>query len=124
MVLFVDLEGVLIQNSFKKRNHFFRHIILNEKVFHSIKEKNFEKIFIVCSQKGIEEGWLNEKLFDLEIEYIRLSLELFTHTSVYCRYFPYKKDISYLIKDIIEEFKLDEKNTMILDKISYKQNIL
>lgn len=32
MILFVDIEGVLIQQSFGKADTTFRHIILNEKI--------------------------------------------------------------------------------------------
>ena len=66
MILFVDIEGVLVQQCFKKADTTFRHIIFNERNFAWIKSQNFERIFVVTNQKGIGEGWLDEKLFDFQ----------------------------------------------------------
>lgn len=113
MILFAEVEN-LIKSSFRIGDPNFKDIILNQNTFSWIKEQNFEKIFLVTNQKGIEEGWLNERLFDLGLEYIKVSLELFTKVSVECRYYPYKGKNGSLIKDIMEEFKIDAQNAIVL----------
>lgn len=114
MILFVDIEGVLIQQSFRKADTTLRHITLNERNFAWIKAQNFERIFVVSNQKGIGEGWLDEKLFDFEIGYIARALKLYTNTKVDVRYYPYEKPNDFLIKDIIKEFNINKDNAIIL----------
>ena len=123
MVLFVDIEGVLVQQSFGKADTIFRHIILNEKIFGWIKSQNFERIFIVTNQKGIGEGWLDEKLFDFQISYVARALKLYTNTEVDVRYFPYERPNGFLIKDILKEFNIENDNAVILgNKKSHKKD--
>lgn len=117
MILFVDIlniEGTLVQQCFRKADTTFRHIILNEKIFAWIKSQNFERIFVISNQKGIEEGWFDEKLFDFEIGYVARALKLYTNTKVDVRYYPYEKPNGFLIKDIIKEFGIKEDNAIIL----------
>ena len=114
MILFVDIEGVLVQQCFRKADTIFRHIILNEKNFAWIKSQNFERIFVVTNQKGIGEGWLDEKLFDFQIGYVARALKLYTNTKVDVRYYTYERPNGFLIKDILKEFNIEKNNAVIL----------
>lgn len=123
MILFVDIEGVLVQQCFRKDDSAFRHIILNERNFAWIKSQNFEKIFVVTNQKGIAEGWLDEKLFDFEIGYVARALKLYTNTKVEVRYFPYEKPNAFLIQDLLKEFNINNENAVILgNRKSHKKD--
>ena len=114
MILFVDIEGVLVQQCFRKADTTFRHIILNERNFAWIKSQNFERIFVVTNQKGIGEGWLDEKLFDFKIGYVARALKLYTNTKVDVRYYPYERPNGFLIKDILKEFNTGKDDAVIL----------
>ena len=114
MILFVDIEGVLVQQCFKKADTTFRHIILNKRNFAWIKSQNFERIFVVTNQKGIEEGWFDEKFFDFQIGYVARALKLYTNTKVDVRYYPYERPNGFLIKDILKEFNIKRDNAVIL----------
>ena len=109
MILFVDIEGILVQ-----QDTIFRHIILNERNFAWIKSQNFERIFVVTNQKGIGEGWLDEKLFDFQIGYVARALQLYTNTKVDVRYYPYERPNGFLIEDILKEFNIKKDNVIIL----------
>ena len=114
MILFVDIEGVLVQQYSKKADTTFRHIILNKRNFTWIKSQNFERIFVVTNQKGIGEGWLDEKLFDFQIDYVVRALKLYTNTKVNVCYYPYERPNGFLIKDILKEFNIEKDNAVIL----------
>jgi histidinol phosphatase-like enzyme len=124
MILFVDIEGILVQQCSRKADTTFRHIILNERNFAWIKSQNFERIFVVTNQKGIgEEGWLDEKLFDFQIGYVARALKLYTNTKVDVRYYPYERPNGFLIKDILEEFNIKKNNAIILgNKKNHKED--
>ena len=111
MILFVDIEGVLVQQCFRKADIIFRYI---ERNFAWIKSQNFERIFVVTNQKGIGEGWLDEKLFDFQIGYVARALKLYTNTKVDVRYYPYERPNGFLIKDILKEFNIEKDNAVIL----------
>ena len=122
MVLFTDIEGILIKKCFYK-NNIFKSININKKIFSWIKFQNFERIFIITNQKGIAEGWLDEKLFDFEIGYLTRILELYTNVKVEIRYFPYKESNAFLIQDLLKEF--DIKNAVVLkNRKGYKKDEL
>ena len=114
MILFVDIEGILAQQCFRRADTIFKHIILNKKNFAWIKSQNFERIFVVTNQKGIGEGLLDEKLFNFQIGYVARALELYTNTKVDVHYYPYEKPNGFLIKYILKEFNIKKDNAVIL----------